>query len=58
MVAIDMSVLKIYIKMHSASFFFSHLKKYKTCHCDMLRVLSIELVYQSQMLIQSLLTIY
>ena len=50
MAAIDMPVLKIYIKMHSKSFlFFSHLKKYKTCHCDMLRVLSKDIVYQSQM---------
>ena len=56
MAAIDMSILKIYIKMHSASFFFSYLKKYKACHCDMLRVLSIDLIYQSQMFFQSLLT--
>ena len=49
MAATDMSILKIYVKMHSTSFFFSHLKKYKTCHCDMLRVLSKDIVYQSQM---------
>ena len=29
MAATDMSILKIYIKMHSTSFFFSHLKKIK-----------------------------
>ena len=29
MEAIDMSILKNYIKMHSTSLFFSHLKKYK-----------------------------
>ena len=44
MAAIDMPILKIYIKMHSASFFFSYPKKYKACHCDMLRVLSKDLV--------------
>ena len=54
MAATDMSILKIYVKMHSTSFFFSHLKKYKTCHCDMLRVLLIDLVCQSQMFFQSL----
>ena len=58
MAATDMSILKIYVKMHSTSFFFSHLKKYKTCHCDMLRVLPLDLVYQSQMFFQSLLTIH
>ena len=56
MAAIDISILKNYIKMHSTSFF-SHLKKYKTCHSDMLRVLSKDLAYQSQMFFQSLLTI-
>ena len=47
MAAIDMSILKIYIKIYSTSLFFSHLKKYKTFHCDMLRVLPKDLVYQS-----------
>ena len=51
-----MSILKIYIKTRSTSFFY--LKKCETCHCDMSRVLSIDLVYQSQMFFQSLLTIY
>ena len=58
MAAIDMPVLKICIKTHSTSFLFSHPKKYKTCHCDMLRVLSKDLVYQSQMFFQLLLTIH
>ena len=57
MAAIEMHILKIYIKMHSTSFIFSHQKKYKTCHCDMLRVLSKDLVYQPQIFFQSLLTI-
>ena len=57
MAAIDMPILKIYIKMHSTSSLFSHPKKYKTCHCDMLRVLSKDLVYQLQIFLQSLLTI-
>ena len=35
--------------MHPTSFFFSHLKKYKTCHCEMLRVLSKDRAYQSQL---------
>ena len=56
MAAIDMSILKSYIKMHPTSFF-SHRRKYKTCHCDMMRVFSKDLVYQSQMFFQSLLTI-
>ena len=56
MKAIDRSILKIYIKMHSKGFF-SHLQKYKTCHCDMLSALPKDLVYQSQMSFQSLLTI-
>ena len=56
MEAIDMFILKIYIKMHSTSFF-SHLQKYKTSNCDMLSVLSKDLVYQSQMFFQSHLTI-
>ena len=52
----------VYIKnLHENSFnkflCFSHLKKYKTCHCDILRVLSKDLAYQSQMFFQSLLTI-
>ena len=55
MAAIDMSVSKFYIKMHSTRYFFSHLKKCNTCHCAMLRVFSIDLVYQSQMFFQSLL---
>ena len=59
MTAIDMSMLKIYNKMYLTSFFFSsHLKKYKTCHCKMLRVLSKDRIYQSQMFFQSLLTIH
>ena len=57
MAAIDMPILKIYVKMHSTSFIISHPKKYKTCHCDMLRVLSKDLVHQPQMFFQSLLTI-
>ena len=56
MAAIDMSILKIYIKMHPTRFFL-HLKKCKTRHCDMFRVLPNDLVYQSQMFFQSLLTI-
>ena len=56
MAAIDMSILKIYIKMQSTRFFL-HLKKCKTRHCDMFRVLPNDLVYQSQMFFQSLLTI-
>ena len=56
MAAIDMPILKIHIKMHLTSFFFfSHPKKYKTCHCGMLRVLSKGLVYQSQMFFRVLL---
>ena len=57
MAAIEMPILKIYIKIHSTSSIFSHPKKYKTCHCDMLRVLSKDLVYQPQIFFQSLLTI-
>ena len=57
MAAIEMPILKIYIKIHSTSFIFSHPKKYKICHCDMLRVLSKDLVYQPQIFFQSLLTI-
>ena len=57
MAAIDMSILKMYIKMHSTIFFFSHLKKYKTCHSKMLRVLPKYLVYYSQMFFHFLLTI-
>ena len=53
MTAIDMSILKIYIKMHSMHF---TSKKYKTCRCDMLGVLAKDLVYQLQMFFQSLLT--
>ena len=49
MAAIDMPILKIYVKMHFTSFIFSHPRKYRTCHCDMLRVLSKDLVYQPQM---------
>ena len=47
MAAMDMSILKTYIKMHSTSFFSFRSKKYKACHCDVLRVLSKDLVYQS-----------
>ena len=54
-----MSILKTYIKMHSTSFFvFSHLKKYETCHCDLLRVLSKDLACESQIFFQSPLTIH
>ena len=38
MTAIEFSTLKIYNKMRPKTFFSSHLKKYKTCHCKMLRV--------------------
>ena len=57
MAAIDMPILKIYVKMHFTSFIFLHPRKYRTCHCDMLRVLSKDLVYQPQMFFPSLLTI-
>ena len=40
MTATAMSILKIYHKIHPASFFFFTLKKYETCHCEMLTVLS------------------
>ena len=58
MTAIDMSILKIYSKRHPTSFFFFFTSKYKTCHCEMLRVLSKDCVYQSQIFSQSLLTIH
>ena len=45
MAATDMSILKIYIKCIQQVAFLSHLKKYKTYHSNMLRVLSKDLAY-------------
>ena len=58
MAAIDMSILKFYNKMHPTSFFFSHLKRYKTYYCETFRLFSKSRVYQCRMFFQSLLTIH
>ena len=43
-----MAILKTYSEMHPTSFFFfSHLKKYKTCHCEMLRMFSKDHIFIS-----------
>ena len=43
-----MSILKAYSEMHPTSFFFfSHLKKHKTCHCKMFRMFSKDHIFIS-----------
>ena len=43
-----MSILKAYSEIHPTSFFFfSHLKKHKTCHCKMFRMFSKDHIFIS-----------